>query len=271
MDSPSPELQAMIAAAQAAGAGLQQRFARRNHIDVRTKSGPADWVSIADEEAEQTVRTILSQARPTYGFVGEESAAFQGSDGAHTWVVDPLDGTTNFLFGAPLWGVTIALVRQGKAAAGVTFLPELNELYVAEEGKGAWLNGRRIFVSQRGALIDSVLACGIPFAGKPDHDLFRREMALLSAKVAGVRRTGACAVDMAWVAAGRWDGYWERCVNAWDMAGGVILVREAGGAASGADGGALDLNGGHVCVSNGAIHKKLIAQLNAAKTGGLGE
>ncbi len=271
MNDASPDLQAMISAAKAAGDGLQQRFARRSEINVRTKAGPADWVSIADEEAEQTVRAILSQARPEYGFLGEESEASQGSDRAHTWVVDPLDGTTNFLFGTPLWGVTMALVRNGAPVAGVTFLPMLNEMYVAEEGKGAWLNGRRIAVSKRGVLIDSVLACGIPFAGKPDHDLFRREMALLSANVAGVRRTGACAVDMAWVAAGRWDAYWERCVNAWDMAGGVILVREAGGGASGADGGALDLKGGHVCVSNGAIHAPLIAQLNAAKQKGLAE
>ena len=194
-----------------------------------------------------------------------KKGASAGADAENVWIVDPLDGTTNFLFGVPLWGVTMAQVRAGAPVAGVTYLPMLDELYVAETGKGAWLNGKRIHVSKRGRLLESVVACGIPFTGKPDHDLFRREMALLSANVAGVRRTGACAVDMAWTAAGRWDAYWERCVNAWDMAGGIVLVREAGGRASGADGASLDLHGGHVCVSNGLIHDALVAQLNIAK------
>jgi myo-inositol-1(or 4)-monophosphatase len=135
---------------------------------------------------------------------------------------------------------------------------------VAEKGAGAWLNGQRIHVSSRHRLVDSVLGCGIPFAGKPDHPVFAREMALLSANVAGIRRTGACSVDMAYVAAGRWDAYWERALNAWDMGPGVILVREAGGVASSVTGAALDVHGGNVCVSNGTIHDALIEQLNRA-------
>ncbi|SOD54302.1 inositol monophosphatase family protein [Pseudoxanthomonas wuyuanensis] len=261
---PSSDLQAMIEAAQAAGAGLQRHFGQLAELAIRSKSGPADLVSIADEEAERTCRALLAKAQPAYGFLGEEGGAFGGSDDAQTWIVDPLDGTTNFLFACPLWGVNIALAREGEVVAGVTYLPAVDEMYVAEQGKGAWLNGQRIRVSQRGALIDAVLACGIPFAGKPDHPLFAREMALLSAQVAGIRRTGACAVDMAWVAAGRWDAYWERALNVWDMAPGVILVKEAGGVATSATGSVLDLHGQNVCVSNGAVHAALIETLNAA-------
>jgi myo-inositol-1(or 4)-monophosphatase len=261
---PSRQLQAMIEAAQAAGAGLQRHFAELSGLGVRTKSGPADLVSIADEEAERTTRSLLERAEPGYGFLGEEGGDFGGSDASHSWIVDPLDGTTNFLFGTPLWGVNVALAREGKVIAGVTYLPMLNEMYVAELGKGAWLNGAQIRVSTRNTLIESVLACGIPFAGKPDHPVFAREMELLTDKTSGTRRTGACAVDMAWVAAGRWDAYWERALQAWDMAPGVILVEEAGGLATGVDGGPLDLHAHTVCVANRAVHPLLIDVLAAA-------
>jgi len=260
----SDDLKAMIEAAQAAGDGLMHHFSQLSSLGVRTKTGPADLVSIADEEAGRATRAILGEARPTYGFLGEEGGATGGADDAQMWIVDPLDGTTNFLFGTPLWGVNVALAREGEVVAGVTWLPALNEMYVAEKGQGAWLNGQRIHVSTRHRLVDSVLGCGIPFAGKPDHPVFAREMALLSANVAGIRRTGACSVDMAYVAAGRWDAYWERALNAWDMGPGVILVREAGGVVSSVTGGALDLHGGNVCVTNGAIHDALIEQLNHA-------
>lgn len=258
---PSHDLQALIDAAKAAGTGLRRRFENLADLDVRSKNGPADLVSIADEEAEKAAHAMLEAARPHYGFLGEEGGSAIG-DGSHVWIVDPLDGTTNFLFGNPLWGVNAALARDGKVIAGVTWLPMIDELYVAEEGKGAWLNGKRIHVSHRGTLIEAVLACGIPFAGKPDHPLFAREMALLTPQVSGIRRTGACAVDMAWVAAGRWDAYWERALNAWDMAPGVILVQEAGGIATSATGAPLDLREGNVCVSNGAVHAVLVDALN---------
>ncbi len=260
----SHELKAMIKAAQMAGQGLLQRFGQLGELGVRTKTGPADLVSIADEEAERTVREILGKARPSFGFIGEEGGASGGSDDAQCWIVDPLDGTTNFLFGTPLWGINVALAREGEVVAGVTWLPALREMYVAAKGGGSWLNGEPIHVSTRHRLVDSVLGCGIPFAGKPDHPVFAREMALLSAEVAGIRRTGACSVDMAYVAAGRWDAYWERSLNAWDMAPGVILVREAGGVASSVTGAPLDIHGGNVCVSNGHIQAVLVERLNQA-------
>ena len=264
MHQVSSELQAMLEAAEAAGHGLLKRFGEIGQLQVRTKSGPADLVSIADEEAERTIRGILAKARPAYGFVGEEGGSSAGTDRADNWVIDPLDGTTNFLFGTPLWGVNVALVRDGEVVAGVSWLPALGEMYAAEQGGGAWLNGERIHVSTRHRLVDSVLACGIPFAGKPDHPVFAREMALLTTLTSGTRRTGACCVDMAYVAAGRWDAYWERALNAWDMAPGVILVREAGGVATSVTGGHLDVYGNNICVSNGAIQDALMAHLNQA-------
>ncbi|WP_428152381.1 inositol monophosphatase family protein [Brevundimonas sp.] len=266
MLNPSDDLKAMIEAAKTAGAGLEKRFGQLSELTIETKSGPADMVSIADQEAEQTTRAILARAQPSYSFLGEEGGVSGGADDAQQWIVDPLDGTTNFLFACPLWGVNVALAREGRIVAGVTYIPVLNELYVAETGKGCWLNGQRVHVSKRASLIESVLACGIPFSGKPDHDVFAREMALLSGDVAGIRRTGACAVDMAWVAAGRWDAYWERCLNAWDMGPGIVLVEEAGGVATGVDGAALDIHAGNVCVSNGAVQGPLIERLNQALT-----
>jgi myo-inositol-1(or 4)-monophosphatase len=257
----------MIEAAQAAGDGLMRHFGQLASLGVRTKSGPADLVSIADEDAERATRAILGMARPSYGFLGEEGGATGGTDDAQMWIVDPLDGTTNFLFGTPLWGVNVALAREGNVVAGVTYLPMLGELYVAEQGKGCWLNNSRVQVSARAELVEAVLACGMPFAGKPDHPLFAREMALLSPEVAGLRRTGSCAVDMAWVACGRWDAYWERALNAWDMAPGVILVQEAGGTATSADGTPLDLHGQNVFVSNGALHARLLEVLERARAG----
>ena len=261
----SDDVRTMVDAARAAGAGLRARQAQLGELTVRHKSGPADLVSIADEEAEQAVHAVLSAARPDYGFLGEEGGA-RGA-GERQWIVDPLDGTTNFLFGGPLWGVNVALAERGRVIAGVTFLPVLDELYVAEAGRGAWLGGRRLRVSARATLGECVLSCGIPFHGKPDHDVFAREMALLSSRTSGLRRTGACSVDMAFVAAGRWDAYWERALYAWDMAPGVILVQEAGGTATGVDGGPLVLDGGHVLVSNGAVHAALLGELERARRG----
>jgi myo-inositol-1(or 4)-monophosphatase len=260
----SADVGLMIEAARSAGAGLQARYADLAALNARTKSGPADLVSIADEEAEQEVRRVLERDGRAYSFLGEEGGVRHGSDEA-MWIVDPLDGTTNFLFGCPFWGVNVALARNDVVVAGVTYLPMLDELYVAEQGRGCWLNGRRLHVSTRATLIESVISCGIPFAGKPDHPIFAREMARLSAITSGLRRTGACAVDMAFVAAGRWDAYWERALNAWDMAPGVILVQEAGGRATSVDGGALDLHGQNVFVSNGFVHDALLHELDAAQ------
>jgi myo-inositol-1(or 4)-monophosphatase len=260
---PSVELSVMIEAAQSAATALLAWSRRLCELDVYTKAGPADLVSEADKEAEAIIRATLARAHPEYGVLGEEGGS-QSGDGENLWVIDPLDGTTNFLYGAPLWGVNVALARGGKVEAGVTCLPALGELYVAERGKGASLNGAPIHVSPRSQLDKALLGCGIPFSGKPLHPLFAREMALLTPNVAGIRRTGACAADMAWVAAGRWDAYWERSLRAWDMAPGLILVEEAGGTVTDCNGDAYRLDGDNICVSNGHVHEALVANLRRA-------
>jgi len=258
--SVSPLLEVMIGAAAAAGEGLQEDFARLSSLEIEYKLGP-DPVTVADRRAEETVRKILSEARPDYGFLGEEGGMVPGRDEEHLWIVDPLDGTVNFLFGLPLFAVNIALARRGKVIAGVTHLPILKETFWAEEGSGAWLNGRAISVSERRGLINAVLGVGIPFAGKPRHEQFLAEMERLTPKVTGIRRLGAGAIDMVYVACGRFDAYWEQSVNAWDMAAGSVVVEEAGGIVTGTLGQPIDFHGGTVLASTPQLHPELLQAL----------
>ena len=251
----------MIAAAQAAGEGLTIDQGRIASLTIQNKAGLADMFSEADLRAEETVKAALMAHAPGYGFLGEEGGLQAGSDPSHVWIVDPLDGTTNFLTGSPLFAVNVALARDGVPIAGVTLAPALGELFWAEEGQGAWLNGKRIGISARATLGEAVLGVGIPFATKPDHAQFHAEMQRLTERVTGIRRLGAGAIDMAWVACGRHDAYWEQCVSAWDMAAGVVIVREAGGVVTDTLGGALDLMGGTVLATTPAIHAELLEAL----------
>ena len=256
----SPLLKVMIEAATAAGEGLQEDFARLSSLEIEYKLGP-DPVTAADRRAEATVRKMLSDARPDYGFLGEEGGLVPGRDDDHLWIVDPLDGTVNFLFGLPVFAVNIALARRGKVIAGVTHLPVLKETFWAEEGSGAWLNGRRISVSDRRGLINAVLGVGIPFAGKPRHEQFLAEMERLTPNVTGIRRLGAGAIDMAYVACGRFDAYWEQSVSAWDMAAGIVIVEEAGGIVTDTLGQPIDFHGGTVLASTPQLHSELLKAL----------
>lgn len=255
---PSELLTVMLDAARIAGEGLLIDRARLETLDVRSKEGPADVFSEADLRAEQTVRSALRAYRPDYGFLGEEGGLEAGADPSHVWMVDPLDGTTNFLTGSPLFAVNIALVRDGHVVAGVTHVPVLAETFWAEEGEGAWLNDRRISVSTRPTLETSLLGVGIPFATKPRHDQFLAEMERLTPRIAGIRRLGAGAIDMAWVACGRHDAYWEQSVSPWDMAAGVVIVREAGGVVTNTLGEPLDLMGGSVLAVTPQLRDEVI-------------
>lgn len=257
---PSPLLAQMIAAAREAGAGLQEDFTRLAGLDVRRKTR-SDFFSEADLRAEATVRRLLGAARPDYGFLGEEGGLVPGRDAGSTWIVDPLDGTTNFLMGIPIFAVNIALEQAGQVVAGVTYNPMLQEMFWAERGQGAYLNDEPIRVSRRTELADAVLAVGIPFQGKPRGEYFVREMARLTPRVAGIRRLGAGAVDLAYVAAGRFDAYWEQSVSVWDIAAGVVLVEEAGGIISDTAGRPLDLRGGTILGANPRIHAGLVEAL----------
>ena len=254
----SPTITAMLEAAFAAGEGLKRDFGNIAGLQVRHKQGLDDMFSEADLRAEQTVREMLSAFRPDYGFLGEEGGLVAGKDPDNVWIVDPLDGTTNFLIGLPFFAVNIALARRGKVVAGVTHVPLLAETFWAEKTKGAFLNDSPIRVSARKEMIEAVLAVGIPFASKPRHEQFAAEMARLTPRVSGIRRLGAAAVDMAYVACGRFDAYWEQSVRAWDIGAGVIIVEEAGGIVTDTLGRPLDLDNGTIVASSPHVHAALV-------------
>src|SRR6201998_1958871 len=246
-------LNVMVKAARRAGRSLKRDLGEVENLQVSLK-GPANFVSLADKRAEEMLYTDLSKARPGYGFVGEEGGMREGADKTHTWIVDPLDGTTNFLHGIPQFAISIGLQREDTIIAGVVYNPANEELYIAERGKGAFLNDQRLRVAGRRRLDECVIACGLPHIGRGDLELSRAELTAIQNRVAGLRRFGAASLDMAFVAAGRVDGYWERDLHPWDMAGGQIMVREAGGTVSGIDGNVDPLKTGHVICGNEFVH-----------------
>lgn len=259
-------LNVMVGAALKAGRNLKRDFGEVENLQVSLK-GPADFVSAADRKAEQIVKTELMKARPGYSFIGEEGGKEEGSDQTHTWIVDPLDGTTNFLHGIPHFAVSIALERNGVLVAGVIYNPAIDELYVAERGGGAFLNDRRLRVSARTKPEDSVVGCGIPHIARGDHVQSRNELKYVQARFAGIRRMGACALDLAYVAAGRFDGFWERGVSSWDMAAGIVLIREAGGFVTDCDGHDNMLHNGTICAGNEPVQKALLAAVKEGQRG----
>ena len=256
-------LNVMIAAARKTARALKRDFGELEKLQVSLK-GPANFVSSADRRAEETLFQELSRARPGYGFLGEEGGAREGADTSHRWIVDPLDGTTNFLHGIPQFAIAIALEREGAVIAGLVYNPASEEMFIAEKGKGAFMNEQRIRVAGRKRLADAVIACGLPHIGRGDLVLARRETGAMQEQVAGLRRFGAAALDLAWVAAGRLDGYWERNIKPWDIAAGLILVREAGGFVTDCEGGDDMLTKGHVVAGNEAIQKEVVRVLKQA-------
>ena len=252
-------LNVMIAAARKAARALKRDFGELEKLQVSLK-GPANFVSAADRRAEETLHAELMKARPGYSFLGEEGGRREGADKTHTWIVDPLDGTTNFLHGIPQFAISIALEREGTVVAGLIYNPANEEMFIAERGKGAFLNEQRIRVAGRKRLADAVIACGLPHHGRGDIELSRKETGAMQEQVAGLRRFGAAALDLAWVAAGRLDGYWERDLKPWDMAAGLIMVREAGGFVSDCDGGDDIFGKGHIAAGNETIQKELVSR-----------
>jgi myo-inositol-1(or 4)-monophosphatase len=252
----------MIDAVRKAARGLTRDFGEVAELQV-SKKGPGDFVSAADLKAEQVLFEALTAARPGYGFLGEERGLIEGTDKTHTWIADPLDGTTNFLHSIPHFAVTIALEREGTIVAGVTFNPITNELYWAERGRGCFLNDKRLRVAARREIGETVLATGIPFLGKPGHAAFLKELHQIAPRVSGVRRFGSASLDLAYVAAGRFDGYWERGLGRWDMAAGVLFITEAGGVVSDCDGGENPLDAGTICVANAELHPQMLKLLRA--------
>ncbi len=255
----------MVKAARRAGRSLKRDLGEIENLQVSMK-GPANFVSLADKRAEEMLYTDLTKARPGYGFIGEEGGKREGDDKTHTWIVDPLDGTTNFLHGIPQFAISIGLQREGVIIAGLIYNPANEELYTAEKGKGAFLNDTRLRVAGRKQLHDCVIACGLPHIGRGDHELSRKEMTALQPKVAGLRRFGAASLDLAYVAAGRLDGYWERNLQQWDMAAGIVLIREAGGVVSDILGRDIDaMSTGDIVCGNESVHDQLVKIIKPLK------
>lgn len=250
----SPLVNVMASAANKAARNLRRDFGEVEHLQV-SKKGPADFVSEADRRAEAILFDELKKARPRFGFLMEERGVVEGDDASTRWIVDPLDGTTNFLHGLPHWAITIAVEERGEIVSGIVYDVLKDELFWADKGNGAFVNDQRLRVSGRSTMASALLATGIPFMGKPDHPVFLAQLAAFMPEVAGVRRFGSAALDLAYVAAGRYEGFWEQDLSTWDMAAGLLLVREAGGFATDIKGGSRILETGSIVAANPALHQ----------------
>ncbi len=242
----------MTLATRKAARGLARDFGEVENLQV-SKKGPSNFVTAADLRAESILQTELERVRPGYGFLLEEAGSIEGNDKTHRWLVDPLDGTTNFLHGLPHFAISIALEREGQLVAGVIYDPIKDETFWAEKGKGAFLNDRRLRVATRKDLSEALLATGIPFHGRPGHDLMSRELIAITDKIAGIRRYGSAALDLAYVSAGRYDGFWERGLAPWDVAAGIVLVCEAGGIVKEIDGRDIRVDSPSILASNESL------------------
>jgi myo-inositol-1(or 4)-monophosphatase len=262
----SPALNVMTAAARKAGRGLIRDFGEIENLQVSLK-GPADFVSTADERTERILIQELSRTRPGYGFLVEETGVIEGRDKTHRFVIDPLDGTTNFLHGIPHFAISIALEREGQLVSAVVYNPVVDEMFTAEKSHGAYLNNKRLRVAARKSLNESLIATGIPFRGRGGHETFQEELAPIMASTSGVRRFGSAALDLAWVAAGRFDAFWERGLAPWDVAAGILLVREAGGMVSDLAGRERALESGDILVANDTLHPQLLKLLRTGRRG----
>lgn len=252
----SANLNLMIKAARKAGRSLVKDFREVEQLQVSSK-GPGDFVSRADKEAERIIKEDLRNARPSYGWLGEETGEEAGEDPTRRWIVDPLDGTTNYLHGLPHWAVSIALEHKGEIVAGVVFDAAKDEMYWAEKGGGAYCNETRLRVSGRRVMLESIFATGVPFGGKSTLPATLQDLARLMPVCAGVRRFGSAALDLAYVASGRYEGYWERGINSWDIAAGLIIVKEAGGFVGPVREGRDIFESGAVIATNGNMFEPL--------------
>jgi myo-inositol-1(or 4)-monophosphatase len=262
----SPILNVMANAALKAARGLIRDFGEVEQLQVSVK-GPGEFVSTADLRAERTLRAELTRARPGYGLLFEEGGASEGSDTRHRWIVDPLDGTTNFLHGIPHFCISIGLERDGEIVAGVVYEPTRDEMFSAERGLGAYVNDRRLRVSARRQLGDAVIGTGMPFGDRVGQPGYNGTLAAIMNATSGIRRMGSAALDLAYVAAGRFDGFWEFGLKPWDIAAGILLVREAGGYVSDMAGGHDMMSSGDVLAANDHLHLPLAALIKEAIRG----
>lgn len=260
----TPIMTIMIAAVRKAARGVQRDFGEVTNLQISVK-GPGDFVTNADKKAEKVLREELLKARPHYSILGEEEAELNGTDLEHRFIIDPIDGTFNYMHALPLFAITIALERKGEIVAGVTYNPISDELFHAEKGTGAFVNNKRMRVAQRRELADCLIASGLPNRGQKNHAERRAEMSVMQLRTAGVRALGSTALDMAYLAMGRVDGAWHHDLKAWDMAAGVLLIREAGGFVHGINGEANPLFSGGYIAGNADLLPQIKAALVDAK------
>jgi myo-inositol-1(or 4)-monophosphatase len=260
----SPVLNVMANAALKAARGLLRDFGEVEQLQVSVKS-PGEFVSTADLRAERSLKGDLARGHPGYGFLLEEGGCTTGTDPRHRWIVDPLDGTTNFLHGIPHFAISIALERDGEVVAGIVYEPTRDEMYSAEKGQGAFVNDRRLRVSGRRQLAEAVIGTGMPYRTHGDQGTYLATLAPVLAATSGVRRMGAASLDLAYVAAGRFDGFWEFGLKPWDIAAGILLVREAGGYVSDLGGGRSMMTSGDVLAANDHLHLPLAALIREAQ------
>lgn len=246
----------MIGAVQKTLKPIGRDFRELEKLQI-TKKGVSDFVTSADIRTERILIETLKEARPKFGFITEESGVIEGKDKDHIWIIDPIDGTTNFMHGIPHFAIAIALQYKGEMLAALTFNPISGEEFYAEKGKGAYLNGYRIRVSERRDMESSLFATGLPFKGCEGIDQALAETHTFLNQTAGIRRFGAASLDLAYVACGRYEGYWERNLKLWDMAGGTLFVTESGGHISSLEDGKNPLENGHIIASNKILHKNM--------------
>jgi myo-inositol-1(or 4)-monophosphatase len=262
----SPALNVMTSAARKAGRKLIRDFGEVENLQISLK-GPADFVSVADQRTERILIEELQKARPGYPILSEEAGLVDGPDKSHRFIIDPLDGTTNFLHGIPHFAISIALEREGQLVSGVIYNPIVDDMFTAERGQGAYLNNKRLRVAARKELKTCLSATGIPFLGRgtpEEHERYLKELHAVIEATPGVRRFGSAALDLAWVAAGRYDAFWEHGLASWDIAAGILMVREAHGVVTDLKGGERMLQSGDILAGNELLHPQLLKLLRAA-------
>lgn len=262
--SRSALLNIMVNTALKAGRGLIRDFGEVENLQVSRK-GPAEFVSISGQRAEKIIREELLKARPTYSMLVQNGEDIKGMDGQHRWIIDPLDGTTNFIHAIPLFCVSIALERNGEVVASVIYNPIMDELYTAEKGNGAWQNNRRLRIASRRHMADAMVSNGIKFTGKESDLVSLRQLAHISPQVAGVRRLGSTALELAWVAAGRLDGVWEDRLNPWEVAAGAFIVKESGGFVTDFKGGQNFVTRGEIVAGNEYLQPALLKTIQSVE------
>ncbi len=266
MAARSPTLTIMIKAAEKAAKNLKRDFGEVEHLQV-SKKGPGDFVSIADKKAEETIRTELLKARPDFGFYGEETGNGGNQKAVDRFIVDPIDGTTNFLHGIPHWCISIAWESRAEIVSALVYDPIKDEMFFAEKGGGAYLNSRRLRVSSRKTLELANLATGVVPAYPETLDLWNNQQKALLPVAGGIRRFGSGALDMCYVAAGRYEGYWENMVHPYDVAAGWLIVKEAGGIVTRIDGKAYKLGSHDILATNDSLHTTMVKKLKEAAAG----